>query len=230
MIKKIFLACLIVGSCTSITYAQNIDYSKLEVYLNSSKLDSASTFLKKIKDLQKTDFDKAQYHYYSGITYKKRDLYDKGFEELILAKELFKKLDSSSYLANSNYEIYNLLIHQQELQIDRQPFLDEYIQYAKKSKDPLYLARTYASLANAHSSNDDFKNTNSFYRKSREQLVRIHDTLRIALIEMNMGVAYTTLTSKPDSALYYFNKTLPVFEKYGIEQFISANYNNQARA
>ncbi len=230
MIKKIFLAWLIVSLCSSITYAQNIDYSKVEEYLNSSNLDSASSFLKRIKALQKTVFEEAQFHYYSGITYKKRDLHDKGFEELIRAKELFKKLDSSSYVANSNYQIYDLLTHQQQLKIDREPFLDEYIQYANKLGDPLYLARSYAALAAIHSNNDDFKNTNSFYKKSREQLALIHDTLRIAVIEMNMGVAYTTLTSKPDSALYYFNKTLPVFKKYGIEQFISANYNNQARA
>ena len=230
MIKKIFLVWVIASFSSSFTFAQNIDFSKLEVYLGNSQIDSASIFLKDIKNLKKTVFEEALFHYYSGIIYKKSDLHDKGFEELIIAKEQFKNLDSSSYTANSNYEIYDLLTHQKDLQIDSQPFLDEYIQYAYKLEDPLYLARAYSELAGIHSSNDDFKNTNLFYRKSREQLERIHDTLRIALIEMNMGVAYQTLTSKIDSALYYYNKTLTVFEKYDIEQFISANYNNQARA
>lgn len=221
--------CLLLIS-TTINYAQKVDFSGLANYLNSSKLDSAAILLGKMENVQKTVFDEAQFHYYSGISYKKKDLHHKGFEELILAKKQFKKLDSLSYVANTNYEIYDLLTHQQQLKIDKQPFLDEYIEYATKFRDPLFLARTYAAIATTHSNNDDFKNTNSFYRKSREQLQKINDTLRIAIIEMNIGVAYTTLTSKPDSALYYFRKTLPVFEKYGIEQFISANYNNQARA
>ncbi len=230
MVKKIFLVWLLSCCCSSITFAQNIDFSKLKNYLNNSEIDSASIFLKEIKEHRKTVFEEALFHYYSGVIYKKRDFHDRGFKELIVAKQLFKKLDSSSYTANSNYEIYDLLTHQKSLQVDSQPFLDEFIQYAYKLGNPLLLARSYSALAGIHSNNDDFENTISFYRKSKDQLEKIHDTLRIALIEMNMGVAYSTLTSKTDSALYYFNKTLPVLEKFGGEHFVSVNYNNQARA
>ncbi|WP_344930636.1 sensor histidine kinase [Aquimarina addita] len=160
---------------------------------------------------------------------KKKDEHDEGFKELLSAKKYFKSIDSLEYVADTNYEIYELLTHQKHLVINSTPFLDEYIDYASKSQKPLFLARANSKIADIHSDINDLKNTLYFYRKSVYELQKINDSLRIALIEMNIGTAFNTIEKNTDSAFYYFKKTLPVFKKLNLPQFISINYNNQAR-
>ncbi|WP_108807804.1 sensor histidine kinase [Aquimarina spinulae] len=213
---------------TGFCYGQNDIFKQVQSHLDQFQLDSASIYLQKAKS-PSNNFQIGLYHYYSGVILKKKDLHDLGFKELLKAKNYFIVSDSLKQLANTNYEIYELLMHQQHLKIDPIPYLNDFISYADSIQDPLFLAKSYSKTAGIHLQLNDLDNTLDFYKKSIQELKKINDTLRIALIEMNIGLAFNTIEKKADSAFYYFKKTLPVFEKLGMKQFISINYNNQAK-
>ncbi|WP_299556047.1 sensor histidine kinase [Seonamhaeicola sp.] len=217
---------LVTGFCVS----QESDYDKVENYLNRLMVDSAEVFLNKNLKTGKSIFEKAQYSYYNGIILKRRDRHDLGFEELTKALIIFKQIDSLKHLANTYYEICDLLLQQNNLDIDIEPYADEYYSIAKKFNDPLMLARAYSKYASLSSRKDDFDSTISYYKKTIEKLKIINDTLRIAIIETNIGSIFYGTKKDSDSALYFYKKSLPVFKKYKIRQYVSNNYNNQAKA
>ncbi|AUP81016.1 hypothetical protein C1H87_20780 [Flavivirga eckloniae] len=216
----------ITGFCVS----QNIDFNNIDRYLNNAELDSAEIELKKIKPLEKTVFEKGLYTYYNGIYLKRKDQHHLSYKELLKSITFFEQIDSLKFVADTNYEIYDLLTHQSNLDIDSHPYLDEYFNYAKSTKEPLRMARAYSKIAGIHSNKNDFKNTFLYYRRTIDELNKIKDTLRVALIEMNIGTSYYSIKKDSDSALLFYKKSMKVFQKLNLDQFISINYNNQAKA
>ena len=217
------LLLLFAGHC----FAQGDAFVKVDSYIKRVQLDSAQKLLETIIYDTKDPYYEGLYSYYQGVIYVKQDNYDKAFEILLRAKEKFVQVDSLKEKANTNYQIFELLISQKSLQVNKEPFLNEFIAYTKSSGSPLSLARAYSKIAGLET---DLNASIGNYKKALKELHKIHDTLRINLIEMNMGVAYSHVPIKSDSAFYYFNKTLPYFIENNLETYVSNNYNNQAIA
>ncbi len=215
---------------TGFCFSQNSVYKEINYYLNESNLDSAKIKLEKAKKSKKSIFEKGLFSYYSGVLLKKIDNHDLGYKALKSSISIFKEVDSLEYWANANYEIYDLLEHQNNLKINSKPYLDNYMFFAKLSQNPLMMARAYSKIAGIHSDKDDFENTLLYYNKTIKELKKNEDTLRIAIIEMNIGTEYYSVKKDPDSALYFYKKALPIFKKYKKSRLISNNYNNQAQA
>ena len=157
--------CLVTGFCAS----QN-NFNKVEDYLSRSEIDSAYVQLQHITLDSVNRFNVGLFHYYSGIIYKKKDLHHTGFSELLKARDIFTSIDSLSHEANTNYEIYDLLTHQEDLNIDKSSYLDAYLKYSESNDDPLVTARAYSKIAGIHLKNDDLDNTLKFYRKNIERV------------------------------------------------------------
>lgn len=215
---------------TGFCIAQSNNFNGVKKHLNNNELDSAKIKLSAFKSLKKSGFEDGLFNYYNGVLLKRKDQHDLGYNALLKSRLLFSQVDSLSYKADANYEIYDLLAHQENLKINSKIYLDEYFEFAKSSNNPLRMARAYSKIAGIHSNKYDFEKTLFYYKESIKELKKIKDTLRIALIEMNIGTEYYATKKDSDSALYYYAKTLPVFEKYGFDSFISVNYNNQAKA
>ncbi|WP_106792344.1 sensor histidine kinase [Aquimarina sp. Aq78] len=232
--KNIILGILpVILFVTGFSYGQNHIFKQVQNQINRYELDSALISLQNTKPL-KNNFQNGLYHYYLGIIHTRKDKHHKGFNELLEAKKKLKVSDSLRHIANTNYEIYNLLMHQKDLKIDPSPFRIEYWNFAHSSRIPIYLARAYSIEADLYLNLNDLNCTLYFYKKSIHQLNRLEDKIqkevKIAFIEMNMGVAHNTINKKIDSSLFYFDKSLSIFQKYGLQQQISINYNNQAKA
>lgn len=217
---------LVTGFCVS----QNTHIPTVERLVNESKYDSARIVLNTIKPLEMGNFDKGRYHFYSGVVYKKNDLHGKAFEDLLEARNYFRISDSLSSLADTNYEIYDLTLHQKGLRVDATPYLNEFISYAQSKKDPLLLARAYLKIGGIHNQNDSLNQTIYYYRKAIKELKKIDNVNGVARLEMNIGVAHNEIGKNPDSALYYFNKSLRTFEKLEDREMASINFNNTAEA
>jgi signal transduction histidine kinase len=226
--KKLILPAIlfIAGFCVS----QNQPLDTLRSHMSTLNISETSTYLQKIDTTTLKDYDKALWYFYNGLNYKKLDKHDLGFKNLFAAEKLFYQIDSIKDGADTDYEIVVLLSHQNNLEISSEKYLDKYIQYAKSQNDTLALARTYSRIAINFMQADDFKKSKTFYIKSLYELEKIKDTFRIAAIEMNVGTLYYSVKKDADSALYYFDKTLPIFQKYNKQNYISYNYNNQAKA
>ena len=211
-------------------YSQSNSFKYIERLIEEKRLDSAFILLNTLKLNELSTYEQGKYHFNLGLVYKKKDLHHSGFDELLKAKFLFKQIDSVNIVANTNYEIYDLLTHQDDLNIDKTPFLNEFIAFNEATNDTLGLAQMYFGIGTIHLDNDDFINTLRFYRKSITELEKIKDTLRISSIENNVGIVYNTIGKNSDSALFYFKKSLPVFESKKYREYVSYNLNNQARA
>ncbi len=217
---------LIAGFCVS----QNQSLDTLHSHMSKLNISETSTYLEKIDTTTLKNYDKALWCFYNGLNYKKLDQHDMGFKNLLVAEKLFYQIDSIKDGADTDYEIVVLLSHQNNLEIDSRPFLDKYIKYAKSQKDPLLLARAYATVASNYMKVNDFKSSKLYYNEAIEQLKQLKDTFRIAALEMNIGTLYYSVKKDADSALYFYEKTLPIFIEKENDYFISINNNNQAKA
>lgn len=223
LIKPVFF--LITGFCL----AQNDQIKEIEKLVYKLELDSAQLKIDLLNESKLSIYEIGQYHYLQGVILKKQDNFPGAFEFFIEAIGKFKAVDSLKKEADSNYQIYDLLMQQNTLKVNPKPFLDKYIWYAKKTNQPLPLARSFSKIAKINWDKNDYKTAKLYYRKSIKQLELIHDSLRIALINSNIG-SVNISSNEADSALFYFKKTLPYFIKINRKNSIANNYNNQARA
>ena len=134
---------------------------------------------------------------------KRRDIHNTAFKEFLLSEKEFLSVDSLRNVADVNYEIYDLLKHQKNLTTDPLPYLDKFIDYAKKTKEPFYLARAYVKLGDIYNQDNNLELSLTNYNDAIKELLINKDTLRIALVKMNIATAYTTISKQADSALYY---------------------------
>ncbi len=216
----------ITGFCVS----QNVDFNKVNELIDQAKLDSAIIVLEDLKPKLTNPYETGLYHYYQGFIYKRQDLHNKAFKEFLTSEKEFLSIDSLKDVADVNYEIYDLLKHQKNLKTNPLSYLDKYIEYAKKTEEPLYLARAYVKIGDIYNQDDNLKKTLLSYNKAITELAKIKDTVRIALVKMNIATAYNTITKQPDSALYYLKSILPSLKKINNTHFLFVNYNNQGQA
>lgn len=233
-VKKTILPAflLIAGFCVS----QNTSLDILRNSISKLDLDESKSYLKSIDTTILSKYDKGLWYFYNGLNHRSDDDHDKGFLNLLKAEKLFKELDSLKDAADTNYEIIILLSHQENNQVNIEPFLNKYIAYAKSQKNPLILARAYSRVASNYMQVDSFQKSQDYYLKTFNQIEKIQEEnireISNAKIKLNYGSLYRTVSKEIggnkeyDSALYFYKKALPILLKYKLNNDIATTYNN----
>lgn len=211
------------------TIAQQDHLDRAVEFLNNAELDSAWTHINRIDYQLLSEYDQGLVSFYRGMILKKQDQHPNAYSSYRKALAIFSGMDSLADEADTNYEIYDLLIQQNSLKINPSPYLEKYFAYAQRSGDTLALARAYSKIAGVHWDNGEYDKAKSYFHQTIDLLKQINDTLRVNSIMLNLG-SVNISAQNGDSALYYYRKTLPYFKKIGNNYIIATNYNNQGRA
>lgn len=220
---------------TGFCIGQNVSFYEVQNFINASKLDSAEYSLNKIEHEIKNQYDQGLYYFYQGYISKRKDNHNLAFKSFLLAEKEFVAIDSIKDAADTYYEIYDLLTHQKNSATDPLPYLNKYISFAKKTKEPLYLARALVKIGDIHNFGNRLDSTMTNYQKSIAELQKINDTIRVALVKMNIATAFNSIPNskgkkQPDSALYYLKNIEPILLQINQPNFLFVNYNNQGQA
>lgn len=214
----------------SILFSQNLILDKAQGFLKDFEIDSASTIINAIDPSIFETYDKGRFHFIKGKLKLLQDTHNKAFEEFLIAKKILKSIDSSLLVSYINLYIIDLLNDQKNSKISSKPYLDEYIEYAKKSGKPKNLSRAYSKIAVSYLDSDNSRLALAYFDKAIFEAKKAKDTILQTNFMFNKAVVYNTSAKKYDSALYLFKKTLPLFIKRNKQEYISYNYNNQAEA
>jgi hypothetical protein len=169
--NKYSLQKLLLFFVASQCFAQDTMFVKVDSFIRGVQLDSAQRLLETIVYDKKDPYYSGLHSYYQGVIFAKQDNHDQAFDILLMAKKQFGQIDSLREKANVNYQIFELLSHQKSLQVKKEPFLREFIAYAKSSENPLTLARSYSKIAGLEVQNNG-KTKRTVIKKKRKNNIR----------------------------------------------------------
>lgn len=197
--------------------------------INEGKYNSALVHLSTIDTAALSTPDAAKYYLLKAKAYSLDNIEDKAYKNLLKAKKLYLAADSLDKAMEINLELAYLVKAQKNSEhLDAQAYLDEYLAYARESKDPLILATAYAELASMKISAEESAESHEYFQKAKAINKKAGSRKLESHIDNNLAALYNEYLDMPDSALYYFKKDLEYSKKLGDHYNICINYINQA--
>ena len=230
MIKRWSSCCMILFFMVNKVHAQELErnFKKINHFIINHVADSSLFLLKKIDTTNLPFYNRSLWHLYSSRTFLMKDSIGKAFQHAIQAKKLFLESDSLEKVFEINLLLLNIIESQKKLELNTAQIRQELETFAIAKKEPLISGRAFASIADKYLLNDNGSLAIYYYNRAISEYKKIKDTLRVASIEMNKGAVHAMVFKDQDSALYYYKKTLPIFEERNLPQYVSYNQNNQA--
>ena len=212
------------------SYAQTDGLRKLEQYVWQKDIGSANTALSSIdqKSLKPAALARLRYLQANLALLDNRD--NLAFDYYIIAKKQYAAIDSLDQVAQINMELVSLLVALSKTDVDYNPYLDEYLAYARQKKNPGYLSKAYMQSGKSFYDSDPEKALGFFKEALRENL-KTNDLTYTARIYQNIGATYACdRISKLDSALYVYEKALRIFKQQNLPDYLFYIYTNKGVA
>ncbi|MFL9837510.1 ATP-binding protein [Flavobacterium sp. ST-75] len=210
----------------SICYSQDLSQIEKKIYNNK---ELALQELNKLDTSIFSDNDKAKYFYLKGEIYDLKNFEDKAFQNYIISKKLYQKIDSIEKAVKINLKLANIIKYQKNnSKISYQKYLDEYVDYFKNSSDSLKYAKALADIATFKLDNEEDEESFKYFKTALSINQDIKNKKLASLINTNLAVIYNEYLNKPDSALYYLNNDIPYLNEINDYYGLSINYTNQA--
>ncbi len=225
-IKKGLLLVAYLLYATSL-FAQKTDFTSVLNAFETNKDKQVSQALQRIDTAKISDYDKATWlYYYSNYNFN-IDKHDIAYENIVKSKKLFIVLKEEKDVIDCNMLMLDILGHQNELEIETQPILDEIIHYAENNKDTLGMKDVYYSLSSMYIDQDKGEEAIELYNKVIDLAKAQGDEERIAGTYLNISTVHQLTTPvNIDSSFYYIYKAIPIIIKHNNNQYLSYAYNN----
>jgi len=208
-------------------YSQQPEFKKIDSLIKIRQTREATSSLSAIDSTNLNLPDKAEYYFLLAKLESLQNRDDSGFENFMIARKKFKNLDSLDKVASINLQIIPILSSSKNKNLDPQPFMDEYLEYAREKNDPALLAKAYTQLGSILI-NSDVQKTIQYFKKAIQENKKTDDSLMNAKIHHNLGVAYGEMTKEKDSAMHHYEIALVEYRKRNLTDYISYIYNNKA--
>ena len=170
-------------------------------YAQNSQKDSAYFFFKKA-----TEFGNNNKHF-------------DAYKNYLKAKSIYAKLNEADSIAECNLLLFELLTSQNNLKDNSKPYLDDYFNYSLKKNDSFMILKSYLRYAQYFFDSDQNKSS-SYYKKA---ITFTKNVKYRASVYANLALLYSE--SKPDSAQYFFKKTLSIYTKENRNRLFSTYIN-----
>ncbi len=170
-------------------------------YAQNSQKDSAYFFFKKA-----TEFGNNNKHF-------------DAYKNYLKAKSIYAKLNEADSIAECNLLLFELLTSQNNLEDNSKPYLDDYFNYSLKKNDSFMILKSYLRYAQYFFDSDQNKSS-SYYKKA---ITFTKNVKYRASVYANLALLYSE--SKPDSAQYFFKKTLSIYTKENRNRLFSTYIN-----
>lgn len=214
----------------AISFGQNSQLILLNKYINEVAIDSSKKSIDNLKKLNLTKPQKAKFNYLLANYYKLINEDDLAYKNYLEAKNNYKELDSISQVAKINIEMTSLLLAIKNNKIDYNIYIKEFLDYAKTSNEPKILSEGYMQLGKSFY-NSNPKLTINYFFKALYENEKANDPIYKARIMQNLGATYASdAILKLDSALFFYDKAMKIFERENLNEYISYIYINRGVA
>lgn len=208
-------------------YSQQPDLSTVDSLVSVGDYSQSELLLQEIDTTKLSRTELAQFHFLFGQIQINVNSSDESLDQFLKAKRIYSSLDSLNNVAIINLKIAESLNALNNPDLDPQPYINEYLEYAEDNGDPALLSKAYMQLGKIYINSDPDK-TIKFFNNALDQNSRINDSLMDAKIHHNLGVVYGEILKQKDSALYHYDIALKQYQKENLEDYISYIFNNKA--
>lgn len=211
-------------------FCQNVDFSSIYEAIESNDLKRIDQEFNSVILSEISDYDKATWYYYKAYHLSKTDNHNVAYEEALKSKKIFSKLDENRDVLDCNILIWEILRHQNNLQIDLSEILEEINGFATKTNDIDIVRKNYNIIAEGFLNINDRDKSLEYYKKSLDISRAQNDSLTMAYRYTNIGIIHQSLPPiNLDSAIYYTEKAMPIIKKANAVNNLATVYNNLGR-
>ncbi|TWO31752.1 hypothetical protein E1J38_011790 [Seonamhaeicola sediminis] len=214
--------CLAVSS-----FAQNKALKVVDSLVENKQIKEAYLWLEKVDTTKLSTPNKANYYYLLAQNSLLDNQANKAYLNYLRSKKLYLQMEDNEKVADINLDLVVLLNATDFENLNYQPFLNEYLDYAKSKEDPLLLAKANMQVGKCFINSQPEK-TIYYFKEALRFGKQTKDTLLNAKINHNVGVLYAEHTSHLDSALYHYDIAFKEYKKHDLIDYMSYIYNNRA--
>ncbi len=221
---------LIVFLNITLVFSQKTDIDHIEKLVQESDHVNAQILLNTINQDELSLYDKARLKSLEAEANVLQNQDHKAFDLLIEAKQIYIKIDSLDLVAETNLKITSLLNSIDNKYIDKQSYLDEYLNYAKSKNNPFYLSQAYMEIGKSFYDVNPPK-TIEYFQKALKEIKKTNESLFEGRIYQNIGATYASdYFRQYDLALNYYEKALNIYQKLNAEDYIFFIFTNKGLA
>lgn len=207
--------------------SQVINRVHLDSLLKNGKNFTALKHLNSIDTLRLKKQDLAAFHFYKAKCFEAENKNPESFLSYLRAKKDFLEIDSLDSAMAINLDIAFLLSTEKNNRKKAETYIKDYLNYALEKKNNLLIAMAYSSWGIWKMEEEPlqslklFKKAELFGKKAQnfDQLENLYSSF---------GVLYNEMLQKPDSALYYIDKSLFYAKKNNNKNGICVSLINKA--
>lgn len=209
-------------------HAKELTYSG--ELIKAGKHQAAIAQLNSLKPETMPVHDKAFYMYLLASVYSKTNQEDKAYHRYLKAQRLYLSIDSVSRVMEINLDVAYMLSAQENSPSDYRRYIHQYMAYAERTHNLVYLAKGNSFLAMVEIDKKKYPEALKLYKKALGLAEPAHDAKLRSTINTNLSSLYIEYLQKPDSALYYLQKDLTYLKQHGTADELCYSYANHAAA
>lgn len=212
------------------TYAQQPGFEEVENDINENRLERATQKLKLLEKDTTGLENRAWYHLLKAKIYDYKYIDSLALQNYMSARDLYNKAGLIDKAIQINLNIAYLIKSQKNSdKLNPEKYLNEYLDYARKSNDSLKLAKAYIEIASTKISYEESEESYEYFQKAKQINKKLGNKELESQINNNLAALYNDFLNKPDSALFYLKKDLIYLKSKPNNNYdICTNYINQA--
>ena len=190
--------------------------------------DSLINALESQKKTLRSSKELADIYYKIGERYSHLNKSGLSYKNYNEALKLYQNLHLKDEEIACNLSIFSLLDSQSDIDIEALPYLDNYFEGAKTTKNQDKILVALLAYASYNFNSIHYIKAKSYYFEALILSEKLKDTLSIAKINTNLGLLYSGYISNQDSAKSYFKNALKLYKpEHTTERYYTyLNYAN----
>lgn len=192
---------------TALLKGQSIDKKNLDSLINNGQNFTALKVLNSIDTLLVKKQDLALIYVYRAKLFAAENNNDKAFLSYLKAKKTYFEIDSIEQAMEINIDIAYFLSTEKNNRKKADSYIKDCLNYGLKQKNDLLIARAYSSWGSLKMEEDPLESL-SFFKKSIYYSEKAKDDEQLQNLYSNLGVLYNEMLKKPDSAIYFIDKSI----------------------
>ena len=212
---------------TGLVHSQGVNKIQLDSLLKNDQNFTAFKVINSIDTLVLKKYDLAVYHFYKAKCLSAENKSDKAFFNYLQAKREYLEVDSIDDSMTINLDIAYLLSTNKNNRKKAEYYIKDYLNYALKKNKNSLIAKAYSNWASLKLEDEPLESLKLF-KKSEYFSEKAQDFNQLENLYSNMGVLYNEMLQKPDSAIYYIDKSIYFATKNDNKNAICINLINKA--
>lgn len=207
--------------------AQTLNKKHLDSLLSEDKNYTALKEINSYDTLKLSKPDLALFYLYNAKCLAAENKNARAFQLYLQAKNAFFNLDLVDEAMQINLDIAFYLINESTNRKKAHKYIQEYLNYALKKNDDLLIGKAYLSWASLELETNPLESLKLF-KKSIYYSEKANNINQLEALYSNLGVLYNEMLQKPDSAIFYIDKSIILNKKIKNNHGIAINLINMA--